>query len=117
MGRDRANTLSVNLKFAYQGGERYSPVDEAATLAHPDKETQYDETRAFSMQYPSMFLANFAAGYRINRPKTSHQFSVELLNLTRAEDYHGYHYNLKNGVIERNATASPISNISYRIYF
>ena len=52
VGSKRQNILSANAKFTLQGGERYSPLDHAASLAHPDKEAQYDETRAYSEQYP-----------------------------------------------------------------
>jgi len=117
MGRGKKNTLSANVKFTYQGGERYTPSDEQATLAHPDKDVQYDETRAFTRQYPDMFVTHLSAGYRINRPQTSHEFSVMFLNLTRTEEYHGYHFNLQQNKIERNATTSPITNIAYKIHF
>ncbi|MCD8185381.1 MAG: hypothetical protein LUD68_02685 [Rikenellaceae bacterium] len=117
MGKARKNSLNVNVKFTYQGGERYTPYDEQATLAHPDKEVQYDDSRAFTRQYPDMLISHFSAGYRINRSKTSHEFSVMLLNLTRTPEYHGYHYNIQQNRIERNATTSPITNISYKIHF
>ena len=67
VGSKRQNILSANAKFTLQGGERYSPLDHAASLAHPDKEAQYDETRAYSEQYPVMFIANFTVSYKINR--------------------------------------------------
>lgn len=59
LGRNRENILSVNLKLTLQGGDRYSPIDVEATLKHPDKEVQYDETRAFSKQYSPMFIGNY----------------------------------------------------------
>ena len=66
LGRNRENILSVNLKLTLQGGDRYSPIDVEATLKHPDKEVQYDETRAFSKQYSPMFIGNYTVSYRIN---------------------------------------------------
>ena len=51
LGRNKQNILSVNLKLTLQGGDRYSPINVEATMNHPDKEVQYDETRAFSKQY------------------------------------------------------------------
>lgn len=56
MGRNKQNILSVNAKLTLQGGDRYSPIDEEATLAHPDKEVQYDETRAYSKHFAPIFL-------------------------------------------------------------
>jgi len=47
MGRSKRNVLGVNIRTCLQGGDRYSPVNIFATLAHPDKETIYDERKAF----------------------------------------------------------------------
>ena len=80
LGRNRENILSVNLKLTLQGGDRYSPIDVEATLKHPDKEVQYDETRAFSKQYSPMFIGNYTVSYRINKKKVSHEFAVKGLN-------------------------------------
>jgi len=117
VGSKRQNILSANAKFTLQGGERYSPLDHAASLAHPDKEALYDETRAYSEQYPVMFIANFTVSYKINRKKVAHEFAIKALNVTGTEEYYGYHYNLKSGVKERNGNSIPISNISYKLEF
>ena len=117
VGSKRQNILSANAKFTLQGGERYSPLDHAASLAHPDKEAQYDETRAYSEQYPVMFIANFTVSYKINRKKVAHEFAIKALNVTGTEEYYGYHYNLKSGVMELNGNSIPISNISYKLEF
>lgn len=116
-GTHKQNILNAHVKFTLQGGERYSPLDNEASLAHPDKEAQYDETRAYSRQYPVMFLANFTVSYKINRKKVAHEFAVKALNITGTKEYYGYHYNLKTGVMERNGNSIPISNISYKLEF
>lgn len=117
IGRDKRDVLSVNLKLTYQGGDRYSPVDEQATLAHPDKETQYDETRAYSLQLSPMFLANYTLSYRMNRNKVSHEFAVKGMNATGYKEYFGHEYNLKTGVIEPMRLKNSIFNITYRLDF
>ena len=117
MGKEKKNTLSANLRFTYQGGERYSPVDEAATLADPDKMVHYDETRAFSKRYPDMFTLHMSVSYRINRPKTAHEFAVQMMNLNRAKEYYGHDYNFITGKIVENTGVTAIPNISYRIHF
>lgn len=117
LGSNKQNILSANAKFTLQGGERYSPLDTEASLAHPDKEAQYDETRAYSQQYPVMFIANFTVSYKINKKKVAHEFAIKALNVTGTKEYYGYHYNLKSGVMERNGQSIPISNISYKLEF
>lgn len=117
IGRSKRDILSVNLKLTLQGGDRYSPVDEAATLAHPDKKTQYDETKAYSKQLSPMFLANYTISYRMNRNKVSHEFAVKGMNATGYKEYFGHEYNLKTGVIEPRRLKNSIFNIVYRLDF
>lgn len=117
VGRFKRDVFGVNLKLTLQGGDRYSPVDEAASLAHPDKETQYDETKAYSKQFSPMFLANYSISYRMNRSKLSHEFAIKGLNATSTKEYYGHEYNLKKGIIEPKKEATSLFNILYRLDF
>lgn len=116
-GRNKQNVLGVNLKLTLQGGSRYSPVDEAATMSHPDKETQYDETKAFSKQLSSVFVANYTVSYRMNRKNVSHEFAVKGMNATGYKEYFGHEYNLKTGIIEPREMRNSLFNIVYRLDF
>lgn len=117
MGRSKQNILSVNAKLTLQGGDRYSPIDEAATLEHPDKEVQYDETKAYSKQLSPIVLTNISVSYKMNKKKCTHEFAVKLLNATGYEEYGGHLYNLKTGEIEVNRFAMSLPNIYYKIEF
>ena len=87
------NILSINLKLTLQGGDRYSPIDREATMNHPDKEVQYDETKAFSKQYSPMLIGNYTVSYRINKKKVSHEFAVKE-RLDRCQEYLGKRFEL-----------------------
>lgn len=117
IGRHKQDVLSVNLRLTLQGGERHSPVNEQATLRHPDKATQYDETKAYSQQLSPMFLANYTVSYRMNRKKVSHEFAVKGMNATGYKEYFGHEYNLKTGTIEPRRLKNSIFNITYRLEF
>lgn len=117
IGRNKQNILSLNAKLTLQGGDRYSPIDMEATLSHPDKKVQYDETRAYSKQYAPMLLANFSAAYKINKKKCTHEFAVKLVNLTGYEEHYGHAYNLKTGKIDENKQMTALPNIYYKIEF
>ncbi|ADV42314.1 hypothetical protein Bache_0284 [Bacteroides helcogenes P 36-108] len=116
-GPGKQNVLSLNAKITLQGGDRYSPIDADATLAHPDKEVQYDETRAYSQQYGAMLLANFSASYKINKKKCTHEFAIKLVNLTGYQEHYGHSYNLKTGKIDENKQMTALPNIYYKIEF
>jgi len=117
IGRNKRDVLSANIKLTVQGGNRYSPVDEEATLAHPDKETQYDETKAYSKQLDPMFIASYAVSYRMNRNKVSHEFAIKGANATGYKEYFGHEYNLKTQVIEPRRIKNSIFNVVYRLDF
>lgn len=117
MGRNQQNTLGANLKFTIQGGERYSPVDVQATLDRSDKETQYDETNAYSKQFSPMFVTNATISFRMNKKKVSHEFAIKSINTTGFKEYLGHQYNIKTGEIEPYRQATSIPNISYKLEF
>ncbi len=116
-GANNQNTLGVNLKLTYQGGDRYSPIDEEATMNHPDKEVQYDLNRAYSKKYSPMFVVNGTISYRINKKKMSHEFAVKAINLTSVKDHYGHEYNYKTGKIQEHTGSMSIPNISYKLQF
>lgn len=113
-GRDM---LSVNLKASILGGKRYTPVDEAATFAHPDKEVQYDETRMYSKQFSPMFIGDFSLSYKMNRKKVAHEFAIKSINATGAKEYLEHKYNIITRTIEPYEPSTSIFNVSYRIEF
>lgn len=115
--KQKRDLLSVHLKMTLQGGERYSPVIEAASLSHPDKETQYDERNAFAKQFSPMFIANYSISYKINRLKRSHEIAIKWLNVTGEKEYYGHKYNLNTAAIEPKKQTTSLFNILYRIDF
>ena len=117
VGRTKQNMFSANINLAYQGGERYSPVDEQATQARPDKEVQYDESRAFSKQLPAAFIAHFTVSYKINRKHFAHEIALKMLNATFYDEYMGHSYNYKTHGIDKIYEGINVPNLSYKIAF
>lgn len=117
VGKNKQNVLSANLRLTLQGGDRYSPTDLEGTLADPDNDVQYDESRAYSEQFKPMFLASFTVSYKINRKKTSHEFAMKFINATNTESYHGHLYNYHTNEIEPYKGTLAIPNILYKINF
>lgn len=117
LGRSKQNILSINGKITLQGGDRYAPIDLEATMAHPDKEVQYDETRAYSLQYSPMLLANLSVSYKINKKRCTHEFAVKLVNLTGCQEHYGHEMNLKTGKIDEVKQMTALPNIYYKIEF
>ncbi len=117
IGSKKRDVLGVNLKLTLQGGQRYSPVDEASSLLHIDREIQYDESRAYAKQFDPLFVANYTITYRMNRSKRSHELAIKWLNVTGAKEYYGHAYNLNGHNIEAKKQATSLFNVLYRIDF
>ncbi len=117
VGRHKQNMLGVNLKLTLQGGDRYTPVDEAATVAHPDMEVQYDESRPYSKQFSPMFISNLTVSYRMNKRNSAHEIALKVLNVNGCKEYYGHEYNQKTGTVEAHKSTISLPNLSYKIEF
>lgn len=115
VGRRKQNVLSLNGRIYFQGGNRYTPVDEAKSLEK--HEIIFDETRAFSKKFSPAVNGDISLSYRINKKKVSHEFSVKILNVGMSTGMHFYEYDERNGKIKQEDGAGLIPNISYKIYF
>ena len=114
MGRQKQNILSASLRFTLQGGERYIPVDEAASIAA--KQVVYDNAHAYEPQYPTDFLCHFNIGFKMNRNKLSHEIALQMINLTGSKEYM-YEYNYRLDKPERIGGTGTIPNLYYKIEF
>jgi hypothetical protein len=115
MGRQNQNILSVSLRFTIQGGERYIPIDETASIAA--KDIVYDYSRAYDPQLPMEFISHFTVGYKINRKRTAHEITLKMFNVTGNKEFEGYFYNYRINKPEKFMGAVVIPNISYKIDF
>ena len=109
--------FSVNLKMSLMGGQRYTPVDHTATLAHPDKEVQYDENQLYSKQFSPMLMGDISMSYRMNRKRVAHEFALKTINATAQKEYIKHKYNIKTNSIEAFKQKTSVFNVSYRIEF
>jgi hypothetical protein len=115
MGRNKQNTFSLNTRLSYQGGNRYSPINEAASIKI--KEVVYDENKAYSLQSDPMMNVHFTASYRINKSKRSSEFALKILNLTNQVDFRGHLYNFQTNTVDKEMPALVIPNLSYKVEF
>lgn len=115
MGKRKQNMLNVNLRLSFQGGDRYSPVDEAASVEQ--QEAILDESRAYTEQLSPSFISNITVSYKMNRKKLAHEFAIKVMNANGYEEYGGHYYNYKKKKTEMFKSSVMIPNISYKIEF
>lgn len=115
MGKNDQNALSINTRATYQGGNRYSPIDQDASAAA--KAVVFDETRAFSRQFDASVNVHFTASYKINKGKSSREIAFKILNITGQPDFNGFLYNYINNRVDKDLATIVIPNLSYKIEF
>lgn len=114
-GRSKQNILGINARISYQGGDRYSPINEVASAAAQD--VVFDETKAFSKQLPPALVGHFTASYKINRAHVAHTIALKVINATMYKEFEGFKYNYVTGRVDEGREALVVPNISYKIDF
>lgn len=113
-GKNKNKVFSANIRLTYQGGYRYTPInDEQSQIDHGVKG---DETRAYSLKLPNSFTTDLTLRLRVNKKKTSHEFSFMILNATGFRQT-GYAYNIVTNTVEKKRSAPIVPSISWKIYF
>jgi hypothetical protein len=75
------HTFSIDGRATFAGGKRYTPIDLEASILYGDEVR--DNSRAFELQYDPYFRMDLKPGYRYNGKKVTHEFSVDVQNVTR----------------------------------
>ena len=115
MGRNKQNILSANIRATLQGGERYTPFDETASIA--TQSVEYDYSRAYKKQLSPEFISSFTVSYKINKDKLAHEFALKMINVTNSQELQGAMFNYRTNRPELQMGATSIPNISYKIEF
>ncbi len=117
-GEGGRNAWTFDTKLTSSGGQRFTPVDLQATRANAGRQVRMDEI-AFSEQYDPYFRWDVKFGVRLNSKtgNISHQFFVDLQNVTNRENEFVRRYNEVTDEINRVDQIGFFPDILYRIQF
>lgn len=113
-GERRQHVLNASVRFSYQGGQLYAPID--LDKSHENENVYFDETKGNTMKMPDSFVTDLTLSYKLNKEHVAHEFGLKILNVNGFRQI-GYRYNYKIGDIESLREAAIIPNLSYKIYF
>lgn len=113
--RDK-NILGLNGRFIWSGGRRYTPVDEAK-LDDPDEWYVYDHKKAYSEQFSPYLRLDLGVSYKINNPRVSHEFSLDIQNVTARENKGGMYYLSEMDEVVVYTLQGILPIVNYRIHF
>jgi hypothetical protein len=109
------HTLSIDIRCTYAGGKRYAPVNLQASIA-ANAEVR-DGTNAYSFQYPAYFRLDVKPGYRYNSKRITHEFSIDLQNITGNLNVFQQTYDITNRRINTDYQLRFFVIPQYRILF
>lgn len=117
-GEGGRNAWTFDTKLTTAGGNPYTPIDLDATRANAGREVTRDEI-AYSEKYNSYFRWDVKFGVRLNSKKknVSHQFFIDLQNVTNRKNEFVKRYNEVTDQINVVEQIGFFPDIMYRIQF
>ncbi len=79
IGNEGNKTLGINTKFNLTGGQRYTAIDEAASIAD---QSEIFSTTPFTEKVKDYYRLDLGLNYQWNRKKTTHTLSLNIQNVT-----------------------------------
>ncbi|MCH2215596.1 MAG: hypothetical protein MK086_10525 [Flavobacteriales bacterium] len=118
VGKDQRNVLTFDAKVTYSGGRPFTPIDLEATRANDGREVLQEEL-AFLETYSDYFRWDVKFGFRLNgkESKVSHQFFVDLQNVTNRKNIFVERYNPVTDEINEVNQIGFFPDVMYRIQF
>jgi hypothetical protein len=118
VGSAKRNAITFDTKFTTSGGRPYSPIDLEATRANGGREV-YVDAEAYSLRYDAYLRLDVKVGMRLNSKsgRVSHQFFVDLQNVTDRENIFVERYNPVTDRINPVYQNGFFPDFMYRIQF
>ena len=115
LGASRNKILGINAKVNYLGGKRTTPVDR--DLSEQYEDVVFDYSRLYNNKESDIFFVSAGINLRINKPKHSSIWSLQVSNLLIERENYGYYFNYKSRQVEPFEIGVIIPNLSYKIEF
>jgi hypothetical protein len=115
IGKTKNNIFGTNIRLNYLGGDRITPVNVEETLA--SRIIVEDVSRAFSRKSADDPILSLAINYRINKPRHSSIWTLQIINALAHKVFQEYKINLKTNNIDATKDLLYVPNLSYKIEF
>ncbi len=109
------NTIGLNGKLAYMGGNRFTPADQESSRMH--EIVVLDESRAFEWQESNKFFVDIAFSYKINKKSNSQVFSLQAKNALMQSEMFGWAYDFEKQKVVSHGMTMVYPYFTYRIEF
>ena len=112
---NQKSALNIDFKMSYAGGKRYTPVDLKASQAAYT--TEYDTSKAYSLQADPFLKADIKFGYRLNGRKVSQEWVFYIENFTNHTNVLMQLYSPSKNEVKSVNQLGFFPMMQYRIHF
>jgi hypothetical protein len=109
------NTFNIDLKLTTSSGNPYTPIDLEQSAALGTEVRKDNE--AYSLRLDNYLRADVKLSYRINRPKLTHEFAIDLQNITNNQNVFAQTYNARTNEVNTQYQIGFFPIPQYRITF
>ncbi len=107
--------LTLDGKFTYSGGRRYTPLDLDASIIV--NEAVYYTDQSFDDKYPDYLRPDFKIGFKRSGKKTTQTFSIDLQNFINRKNIYTEYYNVNSQSLTTIYQRGFFPDIRYQILF
>ncbi len=115
VGKNKNNIIGINSKITWLGANRQLNID--LQKSSEQGSAVYDEMNAFRDKGEDIISLNLAISYRINKPRLSHEFKIDVQNVTNNTAVIDFYYNDVNKNIEEVKQLPMLPVLSYTLNF
>ncbi len=91
----RKKTFTINLKTTFNGGQRYTPIDEALSLQA--QKNIYIDHLAWSEKFKDYMRTDLKLAYKMNGKRVTIEWSLEITNIFNQKNVFNQTFNRKTG--------------------
>ncbi len=121
IGRKKNKIFGFNGRIIYAGAKKIIPLlrDANGNLAvNPTTDSYRDFSKVYTNGLDDLFQVNFSCSYKINRPKATHEISLDIINVLNNQARVDEYYNPKvNGSVDYVRQLNLLPNFLYRVHF
>ncbi len=111
----RKKTFTINLKTTFNGGQRYTPIDEALSLQA--QKNIYIDNLAYSDKFKDYMRTDLKLAYKMNGKRVTIEWSLEITNIFNQKNVFNQTFNSKTGESYFTYQLGRLIIPQYRIIF
>ena len=121
IGKKKNQTLALNIKAFYGGGNKYIPLLRDAggnVTVDPANNNYWDYKKAYDQKIEDIYEISLSVSYKFNRRKATHELFVNLQNITNHQARLSEYYDKSQpGSVGYLKQMGFFPNLMYRVYF